>query len=59
MEKIVLASSSPRRRELMARAGFRFEVIVSEADEKHRGGGPGPNGGGALQKKKREPWQNW
>ena len=33
MEKIVLASSSPRRRELMARAGFRFEVIVSEADE--------------------------
>ena len=33
MEKIVLASSSPRRRELMAQAGFRFEVIVSEADE--------------------------
>ena len=34
MEKIVLASSSPRRRELMAQAGFVFEVMVSEADEK-------------------------
>lgn len=33
MEKIVLASSSPRRRELMAQAGFLFEIIVSEADE--------------------------
>lgn len=33
MEKIVLASSSPRRRELMAQAGFAFEVLVSEADE--------------------------
>ena len=33
MEKIILASSSPRRRELMAQAGFVFEVLVSEADE--------------------------
>ena len=33
MEKIILASSSPRRRELMAQAGFAFEVMVSEADE--------------------------
>ena len=33
MEKIVLASSSPRRRELMTQAGFVFEVMVSEADE--------------------------
>lgn len=33
MEKIILASSSPRRRELMAQAGFAFEVLVSEADE--------------------------
>ena len=33
MEKIILASSSPRRRELMAPAGFAFEVLVSEADE--------------------------
>ena len=33
MEKIILASSSPRRRELMAQAGFAFEVLVSEDDE--------------------------
>ena len=33
MEKIILASSSPRRRELMAQAGFAFEVLVSEAYE--------------------------
>lgn len=33
MKKIILASSSPRRRELMAQAGFAFEVLVSEADE--------------------------
>lgn len=33
MEKIILASSSPRRRELMAQAGFAFDVLVSEADE--------------------------
>ena len=34
MEKIILASSSPRRRELLAQAGFVFEVVVSEADER-------------------------
>ena len=33
MEKIILASSSPRRRELMAQAGFAFEDLGSEADE--------------------------
>ncbi len=33
MKKIILASSSPRRRELMATAGLEFEVIVKEVDE--------------------------
>ena len=32
---IVLASSSPRRRELLERAGVEFEVIPSPADEIH------------------------
>lgn len=32
---IVLASSSPRRRELLARAGVVFEVVVSPAEEIH------------------------
>lgn len=33
MERIVLASGSPRRRELLDRAGIPFEVFVSDADE--------------------------
>lgn len=33
MEKIILASGSPRRRELLGQAGIPFEVIVSDAEE--------------------------
>lgn len=33
MEKIVLASASPRRKELLETMGIEFEVVVSEADE--------------------------
>ncbi|MGN0151925.1 MAG: Maf family protein [Wujia sp.] len=33
MNKIILASGSPRRRELLALAGYEFQVIVSEVDE--------------------------
>lgn len=33
MEKIILASGSPRRRELLAQIGIPFEVRVSKADE--------------------------
>ncbi|MES2658295.1 MAG: Maf family protein [Verrucomicrobiota bacterium] len=32
---VVLASASPRRRELLARAGVVFEVVVSPAEEIH------------------------
>ncbi len=32
---IVLASASPRRRELLERAGFVFEVVVSPVEEIH------------------------
>ena len=31
--QLVLASGSPRRRELLSRAGFRFEVDVADLDE--------------------------
>jgi septum formation protein len=31
--RIVLASASPRRRELLAEAGYTFEVVCSEVDE--------------------------
>lgn len=34
MKKVILASASPRRRELLMQAGFSFEVIESNADEK-------------------------
>lgn len=33
MKKLILGSGSPRRRELMAQIGLKFEVIVSDADE--------------------------
>ncbi len=33
MKKIILASASPRRREILTKLGFSFEVIVSDADE--------------------------
>ncbi|MBQ2972908.1 MAG: septum formation inhibitor Maf [Clostridia bacterium] len=33
MKKIILASSSPRRKELMSTAGLDFEIIVKEVDE--------------------------
>lgn len=33
MNKIILASGSPRRRELLEQAGIPFEVIVSDAEE--------------------------
>ena len=36
--KLVLASSSPRRQELLERAGFEFEVCSSGAEEVPRGG---------------------
>ena len=31
--RFILASQSPRRRELLARAGYCFDIIVSEVDE--------------------------
>ena len=34
--RLILASSSPRRRELLRNAGFEFEVVPSEADETYR-----------------------
>ena len=33
MDKIILASQSPRRRELMKAAGFDFEVIPAKGEE--------------------------
>ncbi len=37
---LILASQSPRRRELLAREGVRFEVVVRETEEEHDAGLP-------------------
>ncbi|MBR5047301.1 MAG: septum formation protein Maf [Eubacterium sp.] len=39
--RIILASGSPRRRELMEQAGYTFTVEVSDADEEVSGEDPG------------------
>ena len=31
--QLILASASPRRQELLAEAGYKFEVVVSQIDE--------------------------
>ena len=36
--KLILASASPRRRELLAQAGYRFEVQASSVPESRRPG---------------------
>ena len=33
MTRFILASASPRRKQLLERAGYAFEVVVSDADE--------------------------
>ena len=35
MQRLILASGSPRRRDLMEEAGYEFEIIVSPAEEAH------------------------
>jgi len=41
--RIILASASPRRRDLLAQAGYRFEVVPSDVDESaFEGGTAGP-----------------
>ncbi|MCQ2378476.1 MAG: Maf family protein [Victivallaceae bacterium] len=37
---LILASQSPRRKELLARLGIPFQVEISDADEKTSGGDP-------------------
>jgi septum formation protein len=40
--KIYLASGSPRRREILASAGFRFQVVATSEVEERTQGKPGP-----------------
>ena len=34
MNRVILASASPRRKELLANMGIDFEIIVSDVEEK-------------------------
>lgn len=40
MKRIILASASPRRRELLAQIGIEFEVVVSHKEERYRSSEP-------------------
>ena len=33
MKKIILASASPRRREILENLGFKFDIVISGTDE--------------------------
>jgi septum formation protein len=41
--RLVLASASPRRRQLLAQAGLEFEIVESGIDEHRRDGESGPD----------------
>ena len=50
--KIILASASPRRKNLLAAAGFKFEVIPANVDETADPGLPPEELAAILSKKK-------
>jgi septum formation protein len=50
--RLVLASASPRRRELLAAAGFTFEVDAADVDETRRPGENAPEYAGRVAREK-------
>src|SRR5580692_11722441 len=46
--KVILASGSPRRRQLLGAAGIKFEVIESGMPERHQAGEPPRDKAGAV-----------
>ena len=43
MDNLILASQSPRRKQLMEQAGYSFTIVVSDVDETNPEGMPGEN----------------
>lgn len=43
LRSLVLASSSPRRADILSRMGLRFEIVTADVDERVRHGGPPAN----------------
>jgi septum formation protein len=54
MDKIILASQSPRRHQLMEQAGYTFQVVVTDVDETPPAGMPGEEVPEFLARKKAE-----
>jgi septum formation protein len=52
MDNIILASQSPRRKQLMEQAGYAFRVVVSDVDETNPEGMPGEQVPAFLAQKK-------
>jgi septum formation protein len=52
MDKIILASQSPRRKQLLAQAGYAFEIVIADVDETNPPGMPGGEVPAFLAKKK-------
>lgn len=54
MSRIILASASPRRRELLQQIGLRFEIMPSHKEEVMRGQTPSENVMGLAEDKARD-----
>lgn len=52
MDKIILASQSPRRKQILSQAGYTFEVIIADVDETNPPGMPGHEVPAFLAQKK-------
>jgi len=51
-DKLILASGSPRRRQLLEQAGYSFRIVVTDVDETNPPGMPGADVPAFLAKKK-------
>ncbi len=52
MDKLILASGSPRRKQLLEQAGYTFSVITADVDETNPAGMPGADVPAFLARKK-------
>lgn len=57
MSRIILASASPRRKELLAQIGFEFDILPSYIEEVLKGNGPEENVMGLAEDKARDVYE--
>ena len=58
-KKIILASASPRRRELLTQIGLDFDVVVSETEEKITSTEPAKVVEELSAQKAEAVWEKW